>query len=62
MTSSSQKEEASPLGPNKARVGPIVRRIRRKKIQKKVIPIPLVPKTIPEVYDKVEEEDNLPLS
>ena len=59
-----QEEEASPSVAKKAKARPMVRRTRRKKIQRKVIPIPLVLETNLEMDEEDEEDkkDNLPLN
>ena len=57
MSPSIQEEEVSPSATRKDRVRPMVRRTRRNNIQRKVIPIPLVLETIPEVDEEYEEDE-----
>ena len=57
-----QEEEATPLASKKAKVWSTMKRPRIGRLQKKFILIPLVPKTIPEIEDEEDEEENLPLS
>ena len=59
MSLPTQEEEASLLAPKKIKMKTPVKRTRRKKVIRKVIPFPLVPKVI---LVEEDEEDNLPLS
>ena len=64
MSPLAQEEEASPSAPKKINMKTLVKRIRRKKVIRKVIPFPSVPNVIPkeEEENDEDEEDNVRLS